>query len=938
MIDNLAAKLCLLLPENAHSAEQWKLLGQEKDGSLLVGWTEETVENDVFRLYTVVGHYDRTNDRLQALHQFSEVLNIVQATINQSHTVFGYVTKRKVCADSNAEAKAETDQSTLMEVEVYEAYIVELKGEEVKVHNLDTKRTKQVRIQFLYREKDDGQLDKFLLLIHQECIIIYTVLFDASSSDFRAIRELKSESLVKVFIWAQWDMINQVLYHIHHRRIPVSLVSENEDEKETKSTRSNPTLSGLQFHDDLPHETVLNIPLNLPQLSTSSNCGTYEDDVIPLRVHDCSLDLIVVSDSKGMVCVCHHYLYRPVKPQQHVLNSLNESNTVHFAYSVTLLHHSCVIHCVIPGIPWSRAKLIRPTFAIYEHHHMIVLVQGLFTHLLEIGTNHEPCCHILCGPLTTIPSRSSYLVPLLELENNAKGSKKKCDAAALEGSNTASSGSMLTIDLPTLDLVPLDIPTDFLTEVFRKETSTEVRLGILHYFLCHRNDMDVISELVCTIAEKPRSLDIVRYMQEILIGGSYALVQKNLLADAVPLLVLLPVTTMEEYTSFEIKVNDLSITLSHEKLWNTSVMLLSPQQRLIPYRSDLWTRLWDQLSNNNGDKARFKPSKVAEKLLVSLACYQPEALSRCSTPMSPSGGLVVATVSLGDLTGGRSNKLLDSSLPFNETESCTASKQEHIVSVNLRELSMYLLKHGTRTSVKHVQGSCTPLHVHAMATRHVAAQLETSRALCQMLCRASSVDPRLEQERGFILVDQLDEVRRWLLFVLLERYRCAIEGIAFPAPQGFTSFFTYLGYRALKYSMFLQYVQRSVFELQVDVSKIIMADISDTKENAVRKLTLLSLLPRSRAKRLLNQWLHPVSFMIRAREHAANILSGEVCQNRGRTSQHRNHHNGLAAFPSADRLSPLDTFLDLLTAKASLTELDFGLLIEATVTSTEDFL
>ncbi|XP_003706815.1 gamma-secretase activating protein pigeon isoform X1 [Megachile rotundata] len=939
MLENLAVKLCLLLPEKAHSAEQWKLLGQERDGSLLVGWTEEIIEDGVSTSYTVIGHYDRINDKLQVLHQFSEVLNIVQATINQSKTVLGYVIKQKVSTDNNVESEEEKDQSMSTEIEMYEAYIIELKGKEVKIHNLDAKRSKQVRIQFLYKEKEHGKWDKFLLLIHQECIIIYTILFDTSTTDFQTIQELKSESLVKEFIWAQWDMINQVLYHIHHRRIPVSLVSEDEDTKENKSVRTNPTLSGLQFHTELPHETVLNIPLNLPQLSTSSKCGTYEDDVIPLRVHDCSLDLIVISDSKGMVCVCHHYLYRPVKPQQHVLNSLSESNTVHFAYSVTLLHHSCVIHCVIPGIPWSQAKLIRPTFAIYGHHYIIVLVQGLFTHLLEIGTNHEPCCHILCGPLTVLPSYSSYLVPLLELENNNKGGKKKYDSTSVEGNNTSNFNvNILTIDLPTLDLVQLTISPDFLTEVFRKETSIEVRLGILHYFLCHRNDLDIISELVCTIAEKPRSLEIVRYMQEILIGGSYALVQKNLLADAVPLLALLPVTTMEEYTSFEIKVNDLNITLSHEKLWNTSVMLLSPQQRLIPYRSDLWTKLWDQLSKNNGDKARFKPSKIAEKLLVSLACYQPEALSRSSTPMSPSGGLVVATVSLGDLTSSRNSKLLDSGLPFNETESCTASKQEHIVSVNLRELSMYLLKHGTPTSITHVQGSCTPLHVHAMATRYVAAQLETSRILCQMLCRAASVEPRMEQERGFILVDQLDEIRRWLLFVLLERYRRAIESIAFPAPQGFTSFFTYLGYRTLKYSMFLQYVQRSVFELQVDVSKIIMADISDTKENVIRKLTLLSLLPRSRAKRLLNQWLHPVSFMLRAREHAANILSGEVCQNRGRTLQQKNHHNGLAAFPSADRLSPLDTFLNLLTAKASLAELDFGLLIEATVTSTEDFL
>jgi len=100
---------------------------------------------------------------------------------------------------------------------------------------------------------------------------------------------------------------------------------------------------------------------------------------------------------------------------------------------------------------------------------------------------------------------------------------------------------------------------------------------------------------------------------------------------------------------------------------------------------------------------------------------------------------------------GNRNIKLDSGLPFNEIENCTASKQEHIVSVNLRELSMYLLKNGTYTSI-HTRSSCTPLHVHAMATRYMAAQLETSRMLCQILCRVAGVDSRIEQERGFNLM------------------------------------------------------------------------------------------------------------------------------------------------------------------------------------------
>lgn len=53
---------------------------------------------------------------------------------------------------------------------------------------------------------------------------------------------------------------------------------------------------------------------------------------------------------------------------------------------------------------------------------------------------------------------------------------------------TSRASDAKTIDLPTLDSVHQRDPTNFPIDAFRRESaSLEVRLGVLHYLLCHNS-------------------------------------------------------------------------------------------------------------------------------------------------------------------------------------------------------------------------------------------------------------------------------------------------------------------------------------------------------------------------------------------------------------------------------------------------------------------
>lgn len=63
------------------------------------------------------------------------------------------------------------------------------------------------------------------------------------------------EAVCQSFTWAQWDPKLQTLFYIHFRKA-LAPIDDLFSEK-VEQTANKPTLSALQFHDELPHETVV---------------------------------------------------------------------------------------------------------------------------------------------------------------------------------------------------------------------------------------------------------------------------------------------------------------------------------------------------------------------------------------------------------------------------------------------------------------------------------------------------------------------------------------------------------------------------------------------------------------------------------------------------------------------------------------------------------
>lgn len=162
------------------NTREWRLLCQERDGTLLFTWIRSINGS---RPNSCIGLYHYADDKLETFYSFDCVVNIIQASINSGHDLLGFVKKEKV---------GDADRHE------YSAFLVECSTGKQNLIDLNIRRREQVMIQFLYHKQSklkENEKERFLLFVHEECEM--------------GVSTMENETLCKVVPFRYLDVHNE---------------------------------------------------------------------------------------------------------------------------------------------------------------------------------------------------------------------------------------------------------------------------------------------------------------------------------------------------------------------------------------------------------------------------------------------------------------------------------------------------------------------------------------------------------------------------------------------------------------------------------------------------------------------------------------------------------------------------------------------------------
>lgn len=131
-------------------------MGQEQDGSQVLSWVSDKDGKEVLN----IGSYTNKTKTLITLHTFDDTPNIIQASVNATHTLLVYIVK-SVLTENNEDL-------------LYWPYLVCLLPESDRCPVVvEEPSTKQTMVQYVYGKSTKYspgiRNDRFLLFKHLEC-------------------------------------------------------------------------------------------------------------------------------------------------------------------------------------------------------------------------------------------------------------------------------------------------------------------------------------------------------------------------------------------------------------------------------------------------------------------------------------------------------------------------------------------------------------------------------------------------------------------------------------------------------------------------------------------------------------------------------------------------------------------------------------------------
>ncbi|XP_071487359.1 gamma-secretase-activating protein-like [Diadema antillarum] len=563
-------------------------------------------------------------------------------------------------------------------------------------------------------------------------------------------------------------------------------------------------------------------------------------------------------------------------------------------YVVLVLHHRIILQCSVPHVPRTIAKRMLIHFAPLNGY-IMAYYPGTMLHLLNVGPEVEPCLH-LAFEQQDVPWIPQAGAEDWEVENGENGELflgsreeqlRTCRPLLSHclRDRTASKYDDVLFDSRTGRCYNPFISKDKLPSLLVRDSLIPFKLGLLHLAIINLKDAALNKKIIECITKDPFQLEMEDILAECLLASTFGSVRLKLERN---ILLYFPFTKTDTSKTFVIETLDGRRLACFKAVQNRhipKIFLTKRGRREKRFGSDPASYLWEALDAHvkksqelvRSPIKRFDTRSILQKLREQDTGNQVTKIDEKETlplhPPATRSSLLkkVAAFSKRALSPSKDPRQAKSRDPLAAVMMEEDARQASGMDTNQnKHLEMIL------SDLVSFLRSNMPFHTQERlvnyASEYVGCQLQQMKHMITLLMAANGFTEDMD-ELAKVSLNQPASEKEQSLFSVIERLFSAAQHLCFPQPPGFKNFFLSLAFRCLDRTMFLQYVSQGVLELnEAFLIQLIEEMTDEDRANVDLKFKLLHKIPKASAERVLLQWDHPKSNLIKAQHYTSSCL------------------------------------------------------------------